>query len=103
MQFDVFVNPIAAARRAYPHLVVLQSDIAQALTHDIVAPIVPRDSLKSVSGRMNPGVSVESVDGVVLVSALTTIRRSDLKRPMATLASERDTLLAAVDYLFFGV
>ena len=41
-QFDVFVNPIVAARRAYPFVAVLQSDLADTGRDRIVAPLAPR-------------------------------------------------------------
>jgi hypothetical protein len=44
-QFDVFVNPISQARRAYPYVAVLQSDLAEAGPERIVAPLCrPPDS-----------------------------------------------------------
>jgi hypothetical protein len=103
-QFDVFVNPVASLRRVYPYLVVLQSSVGQSSSHDhVVAPIVPRGSLDSVAGRLTPAVTIESVPSLVLVPVLSTIRRTELKQPIATLATERSALMAAIDYLFFGV
>jgi len=103
MQFDVFVNPIVAARRAYPYVVVLQSDFAQGAREQIVAPAVPRKSLAKVAGRLTPVVLIESSEHVVLVPALAGVRRSDLNQRVSSLAAARTDLLAAIDYLFFGV
>ncbi len=44
-QFDVFANPIAAARRNYPYVVVLQSDFLAVEREQIVAPLAPRKFL----------------------------------------------------------
>jgi hypothetical protein len=60
-QFEVFVNPLASARRAYPFVVVMQADIAAA------------------------------------------IRSRDLIESQCSIAAARRDLLAAIDYLFFGV
>jgi toxin CcdB len=103
VQFDVFVNPIIAARRAYPYVVMLQSDFAQGARDQIVAPVVPRRSLADVAGRLTPIVTVESVEHVVLVPALTGVRHRDLGVRVHSLAAARAELLAAIDYLFFGV
>jgi toxin CcdB len=103
MQFDVFVNPIVAARRAYPYVVVLQSDFAQGARDQIVAPAVPRKSLAKIAGRLTPVVLIESSEHVVLVPALAGVRRSDLNQRVCSLADARADLLAAIDYLFFGV
>jgi toxin CcdB len=102
-QFDVFVNPIAAARRAYPFVVILQSDIARDARDSIVAPLVPARSLPTVVSRLTPVVVLDGSEHLVLVPALTGMRSRDLTERRASLASARGELLAAVDYLFFGV
>lgn len=103
MQFDVFVNPIAAARRAYPYVVVMQSDFAQGARDQIVAPLAPRASLGQTAGLLTPVVAIDSSDYAVLVPALAGVRRRDLGECISSLADARDKLLAAIDYLFFGV
>ena len=103
MQFDVFANPIAAARRHYPFVVVLQSDFVDGAREQIVAPLVPRKSLSAIAGRLTPIVVVNSSDHVVLVPALTGVRRRDLEVRVASLAGARTEVLAAIDLLFFGV
>ena len=102
MQFDVFVNPIAAARRHYPFVVALQSDFVDGAREQIVAPLVPQKSLSAIAGRLTPIVVVNSSDHVVLVPALTGVRRRDLEVRVASLAGARTEVLAAIDLLFFG-
>ena len=103
MQFDVFANPIEAARRAYPYVIVLQSDFISATADAIVAPVGPRHALNDISGRLTPIVVIETAEHAVLVPALTGLRRRDLGRPISSLAAARPELLAAIDLLFFGV
>ncbi len=102
-QFDVFVNPIPAARRAYPFVVTLQSDFAQSAHQQIVAPLAPLALMPTTAGRLTPIVSVEGQEHVVLVPALTGIRSRDLVQRQCSVAAARGALLAAIDYLFFGV
>jgi CcdB protein len=103
VQFDVFVNPIVAARGAYPYVVVLQSDFAQGARDQIVAPAVPRKSLAKIAGRLTPVVVIDSAEHVVLVPALAGVRRTDLKTCFGSAADARTDLLSAIDTLFFGV
>jgi toxin CcdB len=103
VQFDVFVNPIAAARRHYPFVVVLQSDFVDGAREQIVAPLVPRKSLAAIAGRITPIVIVESAELVVLVPALAGVRHRDLEVRVASVAAARTEVLAAIDLLFFGV
>jgi hypothetical protein len=58
-QFDVFPNPIAIARRAYPFVVTLQSDFAQYARQQIVAPLVPVGSMPKVNSRLTPIVALD--------------------------------------------
>jgi toxin CcdB len=103
MQFDVFVNPIAAMRHAYPFVVDLQADFIQTYSDQIVAPLVPRRSLSTIAGRVMPLVTLDSRQYVVLAPALTGVRRRDLGQRVGSLVEARNDLLAAIDYLFFGV
>ena len=102
-QFDVFVNPIAAMRRAYPLVVVLQSDLARDAHDPIVAPLVPRQSMSKVAGRLTPIVTFHESEHVVLVPALMGVRFRDLAERRGSIVSARGELFGAIDYLFFGV
>jgi len=55
-QFDVYLNPIPAARRAYPYVVAMQSDITLDVREQIVAPLAPHGSMLGVSGHLTPRV-----------------------------------------------
>jgi len=102
-QFDVFVNPISAARRAYPFVVALQSDLALNAREQIVAPLVTSQSMPEIISRLTPFVALDGSKYMVLVPALGGVRSRDLANPVSSLASARGELLAAIDYLFFGV
>lgn len=102
-QFDVFANPIAAARHAYPYVVALRSDVAGDVRNQIVSPLAPRESMSTVAGRLTPIVVFQGLQYVALVPSLAGVRSRDLAKPQGSLASARSELLAAVDYLFFGV
>ena len=75
-QFDVFASPVASARRAWPLVVELQSNYAHDARDPIIAPMVP---------------------------ALGGVNRRSLSLAEGSIAAARNELLAAVDYLFFGL
>jgi toxin CcdB len=102
-QFDVFVNPIAAARRAYPFVVSLQSNISQNAHDQIVAPLVPFELIPNVISRLTPIVAWDGSEHMVLIPALTGVRSRDLAVKRGSIESEQSVVLAAIDYLFFGV
>lgn len=103
MQFDVFVNPIIAARRAYPFVAVLQSDFAATTRDRLVAPLVSRRALTPIAGRLTPIVEIDSKECVVLVADLAGVLQRDLATPVGSLAARQADLLDAINYLFFGV
>ena len=102
-QFDVFPNPITTMRRAYPFVVALQSDFAQYASQQIVAPLVPLDLIPKVVSRLTPIVALDGAEHIVLIPALTGMQTRDLKERSGSVAAARSELLAAIDYLFFGV
>jgi toxin CcdB len=102
-QFDVFVNPITAARRAYPFVVALQSDFAQYARDQIVAPLVPLTLIPKVISRLTPIVALDGSEHMLLVPAIAGVRSRDLGKRHSSIAAARSELLAAIDYLFFGV
>jgi toxin CcdB len=102
-QFDVFQNPVTAARRAYPWVVVLQSDFANSSPERIVAPLVPRAAYPQIPGRLTPVVTVEGVDHILMTSSLAGVAARDLGPRIDTLGPSRLEILSAIDYLFFGV
>lgn len=102
-QFDVFVNPFATVRRAYPFVVAMQSDLVINGAEQLVAPIASSDYPRSVSRRVMPVVALRGNDHVVVVPRLTVMRSRDLVEKVSSIATARSELLAAIDYLFFGV
>lgn len=102
-QFDVFVNPVAAARSAYPFVVAVQSSIAQDSRDHIVAPLVPLGLMPKVISRLTPIVQWDGAEHLVLVPALTGVLSHELVERRGSIASERSVVLGAIDYLFFAI
>jgi toxin CcdB len=102
-QFEVFANPVTRSRASYPFVVVLQADVARGGRERAVAPVAPRAAFPMVAGRLTPIMAIERDEFVLLVTSVTTIPVQSLGRAIASLADRRDDILAAIDYLFFGV
>jgi toxin CcdB len=102
-QFDVFENPLTSLRRAYPFVVAMQSELTINGSEQLVAPIASNDYEQSSTRRVMPVVALQGNEHAVLVPRLTVMRSSDLIHKVSSIASARTELLAAIDYLFFGV
>jgi toxin CcdB len=102
-QFEVFENPISRARRAYPLVAILQSDLADTGRERIVAPLAPRTRLHGTVGRLTPHVTVLKVEYVLLIPSMTAVLATDLRVRRDEVTKYRAEIVAALDYLFLGV
>ncbi len=101
-QFDIVDNPFPRSRERQPFLVALQSDLlTRNLDTLVVAPLEPAAS-GTFADRLNPQVEIEGSAFVVITQEIVTVRKSVLGRARASIASDRDKIIAALDMLFTG-
>ncbi len=102
-QFDVYRNPDRTTQARIPYVVVLQSDLLDALDHFVVAPMrIKQDNSVIPMLRLNPLVNIDGDEFHVRVQDVATVPRRLLSRPIANIASHRDDIVAALDFLFTG-
>lgn len=101
-QFDVVANPAIRVRRQLPYLVVLQSNFADTGNERVVAPLSPVSEFKPATQQLFPTVKLDGTAYRLLVPGLTAARVGSLGQPVGSLASERDRIIAALDYLLLG-
>lgn len=99
-QFDVFANPNPGRAKHFPFVVVLQSDWVSDTASVIVAPLVAADEHRPA--RLYPVFDIEGRRLAAAMSDLAAIPRALLSNPIANLAPERDSIIAALDLLFTG-
>jgi toxin CcdB len=102
-QLDVFANPIATARRGYPLVAVLQSDLADTGSERLVAPLAVRARMSPTTPRLAPVVAVGGTEYRLLVPRLAMLPVASLRDHRGQLAPYRDAIVAALDLLFLGV
>jgi toxin CcdB len=100
-QFDVVANPDPIEAVERPYLVVLQSDLVSGLASTVVAPLVPRDKMKGAH-RLNPILPVEGREFWLATHELFAVDQRILRSSVTTLASHRDAIIAALDFVFIG-
>ena len=103
MQFDVFPNPLARARRAFPYVVVVQADVAATGRDRIIAFLATKEHVGPVAGRLMPVVSIKRQDFVLLMPSLTNVPASELRGPVGNIAAFRDQIVEALDWMFLGI
>ena len=101
-QFDVYENPSPRSRAAYPLVVLMQSEWATDGREQVIAPLARRADFDGSGQRLAPVVTIGGSDYAMLVPALAVVPSRYLKSLIGSVAADRNALLAAIDYLFFG-
>lgn len=103
-RFDVYRNETSQTSRKFPFFLVLQSDLLEQLTTLVVAPL-GRASI--VGGKLvdtlAPTLNVEGDSLVLYTSELAAIPRSILRKRVANLEDQRESIVRAIDFLFSGI
>ena len=103
-QFDVYRNPDPGSQARIPFVVVLQSDLLDAVENHVVAPLrLKQENAIIPVVRLNPVVQIDGADYLVRVQDIATVPRRMLKQRVANLSPQRDEILAALDLLFTGL
>ena len=101
-QFDVVANPFPRSRERQPFLVALQSDLLmRTLDTLVVAPLEPALS-GTFADRLNPQVQIDGNAFVLITQEIVTLRKNVLGKTLASIASDRDKIVNALDMLFTG-
>jgi toxin CcdB len=68
-----------------------------------VIPLARADALETLPAlRLNPTFKIEGMSVIALTQDLTPVPRHMLKFPVTSLSTQRDDILAAIDFLFTG-
>ncbi len=84
-------------------LLDVQADLLSDLATRVVVPLVPERMFQRPASRLHPRFVIEGEPVIMVTHLLSAVPRSDLGRCVASLAAERDVIVAAVDVLLAGV
>jgi toxin CcdB len=103
MQHDLYANPNPRSRRAYPLVVVLQADVAEGETR-LIAPLAPHvGPFASAASRALPLIDHDDKRYAVTLPLISSLPRNQLRNAIGSIASHRDDITRALDWLFFGI
>ncbi len=103
-QFDVYRNANPATRARIPYLLDVQSDLLDILATRVVVPLCKPEVLKGkLAERLNPVLEVEGRRMAMLTPELAGVSRKALGEPIANLAQERASIIAALDLVITGI
>jgi toxin CcdB len=102
-QFTVYKNKNPRSKSTFPFLVDVQSDLLEPLQTRVVIPLTKVAGLaKKPVGHLTPTLKFEGDIYVLVTPQLAGIARSDLGVVSGSLMGERQTILAAIDFLLTG-
>jgi toxin CcdB len=99
-RFDVYANPVAAERKHTPYFVDVQNDHIDHLATRVVVPLRKEAVFGPCARNLNPVFTVGPDTVVLDTPALGAVPQAELRKAVATLASQRAHIQEALDTLF---
>ena len=102
-QFDVYANPSEIADKGIPYVVVLQSDLIDALATRLVMPLATMAFADKVPEKLCPLVTVNGQQLRALAHYAAPISARSLRQVLGNLSHQSHLLIAAMDVVLSGV
>ena len=102
-QFDVYSNPSESADKGIPFVVVLQSDLLDALATRLVMPLATLEFADKVPEKLCPLVTVNGQQLRALAHYAAPVPVRSLRQMVGNLSPQSHLLIAAMDVVISGV
>jgi toxin CcdB len=102
-QYDVFANPSSSAAAGIPYVVVIQSDLLDALATRLTIPLAVLQFAGKVPTSLCPVVMVKGQRLHALAHYAAPLPAKQLRRPVANVAAQASALVSAMDAVLSGV
>ena len=102
-QYDVYPNPSRSAADGIPYVVVVQSDLLDALATRLTIPLAVLDAAAKVPTALCPVITVKGQRLQALAHYAAPLPAKALKRPLVNVASQASALVSALDVGLSGV
>lgn len=102
-QYDVFPNPSASAASGIPYVVVIQSDLLDALATRLTVPLAALDFVGKVPAALCPVITLKGQRLHALAHYAAPLPAKALRRPVDNVSAQASALVAAMDVVLSGV
>ena len=104
-QYDVFVNPSASVAKGIPYVVVIQSDLLDALATRMTVPLAVLGFAGKVPTALCPVILVKGqrLHALALAHFAAPLPAKTLRRPVDNVAAQAGALVSALDAVLSGV
>lgn len=102
-QYDVFTNPSSSAADGIPYVVVIQSDLLDALATRLTVPLAVSDAAAKVPAALCPTITVKGQRMHALAHYAAPLPAKLLRRPIDNVAAQSSFLVSAMDTVLSGM
>ena len=103
-QFDVYINPSKKNREAYPYIIDIQSELISDIATRIVIPMGKLSHFRNERmAGLTPAIEYADEQFVLLTPQIASIPSNLLKKPIGSVESLRDKIIAAIDFAITGI
>lgn len=102
-QYDVFPNPSRSADEGMPYVVVIQSDLLDALATRLTVPLAELNFAGKVPTTLCPVISVRGKRLHALAHYAAPLPAQRLRQPVDNVAGQASALVAAMDRVLSGI
>ncbi len=102
-QYDVFTNPSRSVAEGIPYVVVIQSDLLDALATRLTIPLAVSDAATRVPTALCPVITVKGQRLHALAHYAAPLPASMLRRPVDNVTAQASALVSALDTVLSGV
>ncbi|MBN9372486.1 MULTISPECIES: CcdB family protein [Hydrogenophaga] len=102
-QYDVFTNPSHSAAEGIPYVVVIQSELLDALATRLTMPLAVLDSVNKVPAALCPVIVVKGQRLHALAHYAAPLPAKLLRRPVDNVSMQASALVSAMDAVLSGV
>ncbi len=102
-QFDVYLNRNPETSSYIPYLLDVQAELLDVLATRVVVPLYTLDSMPKPVRHLHPVLEINGEKLVLSTAELAGISMKILGEAVCNVASHRDKIIAALDFVFTGV
>jgi toxin CcdB len=102
-QYDVFTNPSRSAADGIPYVVVIQSELLDALATRLTMPLAELDVSNKVPNAICPVIVVDGKRLHALAHYAAPLPAKVLRRPVGNVAAQASALVSAMDAVLSGI
>ena len=102
-QFDVYPNPSASAQHGMPYVVVVQSDLLDALATRLVIPLATQAFAGKTPDKLSPSITVKDEALRALAHYAAPLPARTLRKALTNISAQSGVLIAAMDVVLSGV